>query len=660
MPWLRSITLAVGLLVPATPLWAQPAPEAAAREIRDQLNELNRAVTELKKRPRLDRRLLADVEVYAKAAEWALRHDEFFAPRTDKAVSAFPGYATAALTTGLKRAAELADGKPSWVLKPGTTIRGYYSRVDGSVQPYALTLPAGIKPRSGTRRPLHLKLHGRGATLNELRFIHQHDNKPLPKGQDWIQVDAFGRTNNAYRYSGETDVFEALGDAERRVRVDNRRITLWGFSMGGAGAWHLGLHHPSRWSSVGPGAGFVDFYKYQAQSDRRPPWQHATLAIYDAVPYALNAFNVPVCTYGGELDKQLLASTTMVERAKALGVPIRLIIGPGMGHRFHPESFKQFMAFHQEKARKGRRSYPGRRDLRFVTWTLKYNQCEWLTIEEIDRMYEPVVVQSRMSDRGVLTLKTRNVAVLQIARDVADGIEIDGSSMPLATAAEGLLPGVYYERGDKEWHLLNYQDSRRFTTNPDLNKRHNLQGPIDDAFSESFVCVRGTGKPWSAEQAAWSTWTLNRFDREFDKWLRGKIRVVDDRDVTEDLVANNHLVLFGDPGSNSVLARILDRLPVKWTKQAIEAGGHAVDPAQHGLSLIYPNPLNPRRYVVVNSGHTFHERDFRASNSWLFPRLGDIALQKFTRRTDGGYDESITWAALFNTQWQLPARTIVP
>ena len=104
---------------------------------------------------------------------------------------------------------------------------------------------------------------------------------------------------------------EAIQDVQRRFRVDPNRITLHGFSMGGAGAWHLGLHHPAMWSSVGPGAGFVDFYRYQKQTEQRPPWQHANLGIYDAIDYALNAFNVPVCTYGGENDAQLVASTSV-------------------------------------------------------------------------------------------------------------------------------------------------------------------------------------------------------------------------------------------------------------------------------------------------------------------------------------------------------------
>lgn len=650
--WVAWVVMVVsGVAVSVANAQAPPADVAARLEAGRR--SLVAKIELLKKNESIRRRLVADVEVFAKAVDWAVRHNEFYAARSGQAASAWVAYAETALATGSRRAEELAAGKPSWVLQPGSTIRGYYSKVDGSVQPYAVSLPPGINPRSGTRHRLHLKLHGRGGTLNELRFIAQHEGKALSKGQEFVQLDVFGRTNNAYRYAGETDVFEALADLERRVRIDNRRITLWGFSMGGAGAWHLGLHHPSRWSSVGPGAGFVDFYKYQNQTEQRPAHQHKSLSIYDVVPYALNAHNVPVCTYGGEIDKQLLASTTMVDRAKRLGVPIKLLIGPKTGHRFHPDSFKEFMAFHDKHARTGRRSYPGRTDIRFVTWTVKYNVCEWLTVEEMEKLYQPAVVQATRAADGTLKLRTRNVTALQVARDVADRIEIDGVKHRLATAADGLLPGVFYQKNGKDWNVLGYDDSRNFQKNVGLNKRHDLQGPIDDAFMQPFVCVRGSGTPWSTSQADWANWTLQRFAAEFDKWLRGRIRVVTDTAVDEEMIANNNLVLFGDPGSNSVMARVIERLPVEWSKEAIRVAGTSYDPGSHGLSMIYPNPLNPRRYVVINSGHTFHEADFKNSNSWLFPRLGDIAVQAISKKATGEYDESIKWAGFFNSEWRL-------
>jgi hypothetical protein len=650
------VAFAVLFAATASPAFAQPAfpsakklriSEKDRKAITAKLAELQTAVAELKRNEKLDRQLLADVDIYAKAAEWILRHGEFYRKN-------YARNTVKALDTGLKRAAELKAGKSPWVLHPGTTIRGYYSNVDDSVQPYALTLPAGIEPKSGTRYPLHVKLHGRGSTLNEVSFITTHDNRPLKAGQSWVQVDVFGRVNNAYRFSGETDVFEAMADTGRRVRIDDRRIVLHGFSMGGAGAWHLGLHHPSRWCSVGPGAGFVDFYKYQRQTKQLLSYQHKTLGIYDAIDYALNAYNVPVCTYGGELDKQLVASTRMIEAAKKRKIDIKLVIGKGAGHKFTPEGQKEFMAFHLAKMKEGRPAYPGRTSIRFVTRTLKYNQCEWATIEEMIEPYEPATVEGNVDEKsGRLIVTTKNVGALQIARDVADEISIDGAVMKLRDAARGLLPGVYYEKGTRGWFLHNYDDSRRFVGNPDGNKRHNLQGPIDDAFMGPFVCVRGTGTPWSSANHAWANWTLSRFDHEFDKWLRGKIPVTDDTKLTDEQIKSKNLILFGDPGSNAVLAKVLDKLPVKWTKDAIVVAGKKYDPATHGVSLIFPNPLNPQRYVVVNSGHTFHERDFRASNAWLFPRLGDIAVQRFEKQPDGGYKETIAWAAIFNSAWRL-------
>lgn len=634
---------------------AQSVPDDVASRLQKKLDLLRLQIDDLKKSVH-DTRATADVEVFAKGVEWCLRHQEFHPSRKADSPSPWIKYCETALSTGLERAEALKAGNRPWSDTTGSTIRGYVSRVDGSVQPYALSLPDGItSAEPGHRFPLHVKLHGRGGTRNEVRFFEEHHDRKPQEGQDWIQLDVFGRTDNAYRWSGETDVFEAIADVKRRYRIDNRRITLWGFSMGGAGAWHLGLHHPSLWSSVGPGAGFVDFYDYQKQNEQLPPHQHQTLHIYDAIDYALNMFNVPVCTYGGELDAQLVASTKMIERGKELGVDAKLLIGPGMGHKFHPDSYKEFMSFHIARSNEGRPRFPGRKQIRFVTWTLKYNRCEWLTIEEMIRPYEETLAEGGVDDDGILRLTTKNIAALRIARDMADRIEIDGSSFPLRSAAEGLLPDVYFEQSADGWNLLEYDDSIAFSENPGRHKRHDLQGPIDDAFMDSFICVTGTSEPWSQQHQARTDAVLDLFRREHDKWLRGRVPVIRDTDLTDDHIADSNLILFGDPGSNPVIARVLDKLPLRWTKDSFEVNGQTYDAKTHVLSMIYPNPLNPRRYIVLNSGMTMHEKDFRASNSWLFPKLGDIAVQKVTLKENGTRETSTVWAANFDSNWQLPA-----
>jgi hypothetical protein len=48
--------------------------------------------------------------------------------------------------------------------------------------------------------------------------------------------------------------------------------------------------------------------------------------------------------------------------------------------------------------------------------------------------------------------------------------------------------------------------------------------------------------------------------------------------------------------------------------------------------------------VVLNSGHTFGEKEFRGTNALLFPRLGDYAVV--------GTDGATTVSGLFGENWR--------
>ena len=73
-----------------------------------------------------------------------------------------------------------------------------------------------------------------------------------------------------------------------------------------------------------------------------------------------------------------------------------------------------------------------------------------------------------------------------------------------------------------------------------LSKRHHLQGPIDDAFLDSFLVVRPTGSPLNAQVGAWVSSELARATNEWRRHFRGDARVKDDVAVTDaDLAAWN-------------------------------------------------------------------------------------------------------------------------
>ena len=48
-------------------------------------------------------------------------------------------------------------------------------------------------------------------------------------------------------------------------------------------------------------------------------------------------------------------------------------------------------------------------------------------------------------------------------------------------------------------------------------KVHGLQGPIDDAFTAPFLCVRATGQPWSDRVDEYAAASLKRFQSEWAK-----------------------------------------------------------------------------------------------------------------------------------------------
>jgi hypothetical protein len=183
-------------------------------------------------------------------------------------------------------------------------------------------------------------------------------------------------------------------------------------------------------------------------------------------------------------------------------------------------------------------------------------------------------------------------------------------------------------------------------------KRPGLQGPIDDAFVAPFLCVRGTGTPWNPRVAAWAEACLDRFGNEWARYFRGDLPVKDDTELTEEDLRSKNLILFGDPGSNRWMAEALPHLPIGWNRQDCSIGPAHASAADHAPVLIQPSPWASGRYVVFNSGHTFHEKELSTLNYLLFPRLGDWALVKVGDSQAGGTpSDSVEHEGFFDERW---------
>lgn len=232
------------------------------------------------------------------------------------------------------------------------------------------------------------------------------------------------------------------------------------------------------------------------------------------------------------------------------------------------------------------------------------------------------------------------------------------NTRPPRVLLDGREPTAAPVRSDRSWAAHFRKDNNRWivvesSEEGGLHKRHGLQGPIDDAFMDSFLMVRPTGKALHEKTGAWAATELAHALSHWRKQFRGEARLKDDVDVTETDIAANNLVLWGDPGSNKLLARIAEKLPIQWDGQSVRVGARSYPATHHVPVLIYPNPLNPMRYVVLNSGITFREYDY-LNNARQTPKLPDYAVIDVNVPPSSRTPGVIAQAGFFDEAWQLP------
>jgi Prolyl oligopeptidase family len=625
--------------VPAIGIDVPPADRA---ELDSGLARLRAATAKLKKSP-----LLPDVLIYQEAVRYALQYNEFFKPAEIAAAKKL-------LEQGEERATQLAAGESPWTTATGLVVRGYISKIDGSVQPYGLVVPPSYSPTSPHRWRLDAWFHGRDEALSEVNFLTARQRTPgefTPR--DTIVLHLYGRFCNANRFAGEVDFFEALDAVKRQYAIDENRILVRGFSMGGASTWDFGAHFAGLWAAVAPGAGFSETKEFLKLKELPPEWEQKLWHLYDAADYALNFYNVPVVEYHGEIDPQQQAGDVMERAMSAEGLHLLRITGPQTPHRYHPDSKVELDRILNAIADRGRDA--AARHIKFTTWTLAYNRMKWVTVDALAKHWEQARVEAVITGDSTIDVRTANVTALTL--DMPSGacpldpahaptVTIDGQKVAAPVPASDRSWSLHVRRAADRWAPLNG------TSFGGIHKAHGLQGPIDDAFLDSFIFVTPTGTPIAPGVASWVVAEEKHAIAEWRRQFRGEAQVRDDKEITDAEIAASNLVLWGDPGSNRVLARIADRLPVKWAAAGVAVGAQQFDGATHAPILIYPNPLNPKKYVVLNSGFTYREFDY-LNNARQTPKLPDYAVVDTTTPPGPRYPGKIVLAGFFDEDWRL-------
>ena len=645
---------------PVPPKGIELDPEVRA-ELQTGVEQLGKSIEKLRqdlaKKPALAA-LIPDVEIYRLAVHYAVKHGEIF--RKEE----IP-IAKKLLEQGQARAKELAEGKPSWPTQTGLVVRGYVSKIDGSVQPYGLVVPATWNPKSAVKHRLDFWFHGRGENLSELNFIDGRQKSP----GEFTPANAFvlhpyGRYCNANHFAGEIDTLEALEHAKKHHSIDENRLVVRGFSMGGAACWNFAVHYSSKWAAAAPGAGFSetpDFLRvFQKETIHPNEWQRKLLRMYDCNDWVLNLTNVPTVAYSGEKDNQKQAADIMVKAAKSIGMNMVHIIGPGTGHSYHPAAKVEINRRIDALAEAGRAIAPSK--VRMTTYTLRYPRQHWVQVEGMEEHWQQATVNASVSTgqapndetaTNLIDAKTKNVDRISFIFEPGEFTYLDltGTTLVRIDDQSVAAPGpesdyslhVTLEKTKEKWALAKADTG--------LRKRPGLQGPIDDAFMDRFIMVRPTGKAHNDKVGTWAKEEMEHGLVHWRRQFRGEAIVKDDAKIDDADIASSNLSLWGDPSSNAVLARIADKLPIKWNGQEVIVAGKTYSADKHVPVLIYPNPLNPKKYVVLNSAFTYREYDY-LNNARQIPRLPDWAVLDVDQPRTSQQPAGITNAGFFNERWE--------
>jgi dienelactone hydrolase len=630
-------------------------PADVASELQEGADALGKEIdelrTSLKGKPDL-LELLPDVQIYHNAVRYALKYKEFYNKNEFDV-------ARNHLKKGKERAAQLKQGKAPWTTATGLVARGYVSKIDGSVQPYGLLVPSSYRADTPLGYRLDLWCHGRGEKLTELSFIDnvQKSGGPFQPPQAFV-LQLYGRYCCANKFAGEIDCLEALEHVKKHYPIDDTRLVMRGFSMGGAACWQFAVHYPSLWCAAAPGAGFsetADFLKVFQEETIKPTWYEKKLwHMYDCTDYAANLYNLPVVAYSGEDDSQKQAADMMAAAMKREGLTLLHLIGPKTKHAYHPDTKKELSAKIDRLANRGREATPIH--VKFTTYSLRYNESFWVRVDGLGQHWERADVDAKMEGFDSINVKTKNVTALTLEFGSGDASFENQESVKITIDEDEELEGPPV-KSDKSWtaHLEKKGGKWKVIDKVDedtLRKRHGLQGPIDDAFMDSFLIVKPTGKPLNEKVGKWVDAEMNRAIAQWRSQFRGEPRVKNDAEVSDADIAAHNLVLWGDPASNAVLAKIKDKLPIKWGDKEIVADKRTFEADHHAPVFVYPNPLNPKKYVVVNSGFTFREYDY-LNNARQVSKLPDWAIIDLRTPPSSRFPGAVPAAGFFDEQWKL-------
>jgi dienelactone hydrolase len=495
----------------------------------------------------------------------------------------------------------------------GTHLVAYRSPIDGQVQYYILHLPRNY---DGSH-PIPLVIH----------CPHNTREKPFLTGptvfdSDWIRKLAqFGdeqgvavlwphaRGQFYYVPMAFADVTEVLSAVEKAHRIDPRRVYLMGDCEGAAFAIGLAEAYPDRIAALS--------VMNAITLGPRLPTRYWDLA-NNLFGLSANLSNMAVQLLHGKLfpHSPSVQSIRFSDALKEGGVDSKLVMLEGDSRWDDNDPFRLSFEFFRGKARPD-----APENVSFATAQLKRDTAYWVRVKGLMDAGNRGTVRAQYVGPNEIEATTENVSALELLPGelAAAGLR----QGKLALTVNGLIREVSV---DGTSPIAIRVDAAEAATK--FSKTHQMEGPVGDAFTGPFLLIENTlGE--EGERNAQNKF-VDKLAQGWEETLYVPCRRRRDRDVTEADIRDYNLIIVGTRSTNALLKRIGDQLPVAMEPGRIRLGGTVHEDSNGmGIAFVYPNPLNPKRYVVVMTSNNFA--------SFLMP-VRNLAI--------GGWFDIMIWRAV--------------
>jgi pimeloyl-ACP methyl ester carboxylesterase len=486
-------------------------------------------------------------------------------------------------------------GEPGGVRPYGFVRMAWRDDVDDSPQLCRVYFPPDYTP--ARKWPMVISLHG-----------YHPDNPPYVRwwGVDQrhsgladrggaIVLEPHGRGNTSYMGLGDQDVRRCLAMARQQFSVDENRVYLMGYSMGGGGTWHVATRHPELFAAAGPIYGGWDYHVTldAAELAALTPRQKFLRERAGSFALADALLTTPVFVNHGDADvlvdvNHSRYAVLMLER---WGYDVRYWEHPGLGHGAlgcEKVLLDWFLGHTRDCCPAHVRVRAG--------W-LKDAAAHWVRVEQRADPWAFIVADAELIGPNTVRLGTENaleVTLTPRAVQPSGGGALIDPSKPLTVLWNGKAITQPFSKDGR----VTVRDAAYV---PGTSaKKPSLEGPIADATCTPFAIVTGTISTDPLMRRLCER-EARRMASEWETWQYRRPRVFKDTEMAEADVAKYSCLLVGGPDANAVTRSLAARLPLAIAPGEVALAGHALAAPDAAVRAIFPNPLNPDRYVVVTA-----------------------------------------------------------